>query len=81
MIKRLQTRLQRHADPKRKAWWDAYLKQVITFRGVPMAVIRREVCELSKADPDRVAAFAENHPLSKEARKMALAKITGRGRR
>ncbi len=45
MIEGLQTRLQRHAKPKKKAWWEAYLKQVITFRGVSMAVIRREVRE------------------------------------
>ncbi len=43
MISQLQRRLQGHADPKKKAWWERYLKQVITFRGVPMAAIRQEV--------------------------------------
>lgn len=50
MIELLQTRLQRHADSKKKAWWEAYLKQVIVFRGVPMAVIRQEVREWLPAD-------------------------------
>jgi 3-methyladenine DNA glycosylase AlkD len=43
MIRKLQTRIQSHADPKKKEWWEAYLKQAITFRGVPMAAIRKEV--------------------------------------
>jgi len=43
LIEHLQTRLQCHADPEKKAWWEAYLKQVIPFRGAPMAAIRREV--------------------------------------
>ncbi len=163
----LQRRLHRLADPSKKAWWEAYLKGAIGFRGVPMAGVRREVAawlpaegrvalallvregsvlapslaswrdgftlwqrraaivafvklaprgddnwpgftdallescasnvldearfsqtgvgwvlrELSKADPARVEAFAVDHPLSTEARRMALAKITGRGRR
>ena len=50
MIERLQSRLQSNADPKKKEWWEAYLKQVITFRGVPMDVIRREVREWLPAD-------------------------------
>lgn len=39
--------------------------------------------ELSKADPDTVRAFVAEHEalLSREARRMALAKLEGRGRR
>lgn len=37
--------------------------------------------ELSKAEPARVQAFVSSHPLSKEAEKMALAKLRGRGPR
>lgn len=37
--------------------------------------------ELSKTAPERVAAFVDAHELSTEARRMALAKIEGRGRR
>jgi 3-methyladenine DNA glycosylase AlkD len=36
--------------------------------------------ELSKTEPDKVTAFVEQNTLSKEARRMVLAKITGRGR-
>ena len=36
----LQLRLQQRANPKTKAWWERYLKQVILFRGVKMADIR-----------------------------------------
>ena len=37
--------------------------------------------ELSKAEPARVQSFVDEHELSKEARRMALAKITGGPRR
>lgn len=36
--------------------------------------------ELSKAEPQRVSAFVDTHALSREARRMALAKIEGRAR-
>jgi 3-methyladenine DNA glycosylase AlkD len=39
-IARLQERLDRKADPQRKAWWESYLKDAIPFRGVRMADIR-----------------------------------------
>ena len=39
----LQQRLQAHAQPQTKAWWEAYLKQVLPFRGVKMALIRKSV--------------------------------------
>ena len=39
-ITTLQTRLQEKAIPKTKAWWESYLKQVISFRGVKMPTIR-----------------------------------------
>jgi len=34
LVKRLQSRLEEKADAKTKAWWEAYLKQAIPFRGV-----------------------------------------------
>ena len=37
--------------------------------------------ELSRAAPERVASFVEEHPLSREARRMAMARITGGPRR
>ena len=39
----LQARLEEKADPKTKAWWERYLKNVIEFRGVKMADIRSAV--------------------------------------
>lgn len=39
-IAKLQLRLEEKANPKTKAWWEKYLKQVIPFRGVKMADIR-----------------------------------------
>jgi 3-methyladenine DNA glycosylase AlkD len=39
-IGRLQTRLEEKANPKTKAWWERYLRNVIQFRGVKMAQIR-----------------------------------------
>jgi 3-methyladenine DNA glycosylase AlkD len=36
----LQHQLDQRADPKTKAWWERYLKHVISFRGVKMADIR-----------------------------------------
>lgn len=40
MITSLQQQLDQRADPKTKAWWERYLKYVISFRGVKMADIR-----------------------------------------
>ncbi len=40
LVERLQTRLDQQADARTKAWWEAYLKGVIPFRGVKMAGIR-----------------------------------------
>jgi 3-methyladenine DNA glycosylase AlkD len=40
LILAFQARLVERADPKTKAWWEAYLKQVIAFRGVKMADTR-----------------------------------------
>ena len=39
-IARLQSRLDKAASPKTKAWWESYLKHTILFRGVKMADIR-----------------------------------------
>jgi 3-methyladenine DNA glycosylase AlkD len=40
LVKRLQSRLEEKADAKTKAWWEAYLKQAVPFRGVKMADVR-----------------------------------------
>jgi len=40
LISQLQSRLEELANPGTKAWWERYLKQTITFRGVKMADIR-----------------------------------------
>lgn len=37
----LQQRLLAQAQPQTKAWWEAYLKQALPFRGVNMALIRK----------------------------------------
>ena len=41
LIRDLQGRLDLHASPKTKAWWEAYLKNAIPFRGVKMGDVRR----------------------------------------
>lgn len=40
LVPDLQSRLEKKADPRRKAWWEAYLKQAVPFRGVSMADVR-----------------------------------------
>jgi len=40
LIRRLQSRLDERASARTKAWWEAYLKNVIAFRGVKMDDIR-----------------------------------------
>jgi 3-methyladenine DNA glycosylase AlkD len=40
LITQLQSRLEERANSQTKAWWERYLKQAITFRGVKMADIR-----------------------------------------
>jgi 3-methyladenine DNA glycosylase AlkD len=57
-IRPLQRRLRRLADPSKKAWWEAYLKGAIGFRGVPMAGVRREVAAWLPAE-GRVALAME----------------------
>jgi 3-methyladenine DNA glycosylase AlkD len=39
-IRELQSRIQGKAEPRTRAWWEAYLKHVIPFRGVKMADVR-----------------------------------------
>lgn len=39
-IGKLQLRLEERVNPKTKAWWEKYPRQVIPFRGVKMADIR-----------------------------------------
>jgi hypothetical protein len=34
----LQSRLEERANPRTKAWWERYLKQAITLRGVKTAL-------------------------------------------
>ena len=51
-IQVLQDRLQQHADPAVKAWWENYVKDSAPFRGVKMAVIRSE---LHKWHTERIA--------------------------
>jgi 3-methyladenine DNA glycosylase AlkD len=41
----LQRHLDARASPKTKAWWEAYLRQAIRFRGVKMDAIRQAVHE------------------------------------
>jgi 3-methyladenine DNA glycosylase AlkD len=41
-ILHLQTLLEQHANPKTKAWWEKYMRQVIPFRGVGILVIREQ---------------------------------------
>ena len=40
LVDKLAARLEGRANPKTKAWWENYLRQVIPFRGVKMADIR-----------------------------------------
>ncbi|MBE9033335.1 hypothetical protein IQ266_26735 [filamentous cyanobacterium LEGE 11480] len=39
-IKDLQTRLDRQCDPNTKAWFEAYLKGVIPYRGLKLPQVR-----------------------------------------
>ncbi|HET9494975.1 MAG TPA: DNA alkylation repair protein [Chloroflexia bacterium] len=43
LISRLQERLDSRNDAKTRAWWEAYMKGVIPFRGVKMEAIRQEL--------------------------------------
>ncbi len=45
LMRRLQTRLEHRAIAKTKVWWEAYLKEVIPFRGVKMAGVRSALHE------------------------------------
>jgi 3-methyladenine DNA glycosylase AlkD len=45
LTQNLQARLEERANPKTKAWWEAYLKHVIPFRGTKMADIRSALHE------------------------------------
>jgi 3-methyladenine DNA glycosylase AlkD len=42
-ILHLQTLLEQHANPKTKAWWEKYMRQVIPFRGLGIPLIREQV--------------------------------------
>jgi 3-methyladenine DNA glycosylase AlkD len=49
-VDRLQARLDEVASPKTKAWWESYLRQAISFRGVKMADIRAALHAWIKAE-------------------------------
>ena len=40
LVRELQARLEEKANPKTKAWWEAYLKHGVPFRGVKMGDVR-----------------------------------------
>jgi len=42
-VDQITAKLQNLAEPRKKEWWDKYLKHVIEFYGVPMADIRTSV--------------------------------------
>ena len=66
-IETLQGRLQAQSVPSKRAWWERYLKHVISFRGVPMAAIRQEVQRWIPADGRVELAWAlMRQPLAEE---------------
>jgi 3-methyladenine DNA glycosylase AlkD len=40
LVRELQVRLEEKSNPKTKAWWEAYLKHQVPFRGVKMGDVR-----------------------------------------
>ena len=64
-ISTLQIRLQEKAIPKTKAWWEAYMKQVIPFRGVKMPTIRAVLHQWYTSEGiDKGLRFAEQKDLA-----------------
>ncbi len=70
MIEELQAELERLADPRKKAWWEGYVKGA-SFRGTPMAAIRRAVArwlgslpELSPTEIKQLAFDLIRQPLT-----------------
>lgn len=56
----LQAELDRRANPQTKAWWEAYLKGAIPFRGVKMAGTRAALHEwLATTEPSNPVARRE----------------------
>lgn len=51
-IAALSAELRRAADPRKREWWERYLKGAIDFYGAPMAAIRRAVRDWAGADFD-----------------------------
>jgi 3-methyladenine DNA glycosylase AlkD len=69
----LQTRLDRAADPATKAWFEAYLKGVIPFRGLKLPQVKAQVKEwyqgIAKfplADQTAIAFALLNQPYSED---------------
>jgi 3-methyladenine DNA glycosylase AlkD len=61
----LQSSLQAKAVPKTKAWWGAYMKQVIPFRGVKMPAIRAVLHQwYTTGGIDHRLSFAEQKDLA-----------------
>ena len=64
-ISTLRVRLQEEAVPETKAWWEAYMKQAIPFRGVKMPTIRAVLHRWYTAEGiDKRLTFAEQKELA-----------------
>lgn len=78
-LQRLQQRLDEAASTTTKEWWEAYMKRVITFRGVKMAGIRRALHEWydEEAIADEDPTLQSNLALNLVTRNHAEDKLAG----
>lgn len=61
LISRLQARLDQAASAKTKEWWERYMRQVVSFRGVGIPEIRRQLAHWR--DESGIAAWANREQL------------------